>query len=58
VLGLFGDYSKSEVKKSYHKLALVWHPDSIKRHHKYCFANEKAFTALVVEIFQLIDQAY
>lgn len=39
-LGLPEGATKTQVKKAYHKMALVWHPDAIKRNHKYCFANE------------------
>ena len=50
--------TKAQLKKSYHKMALIWHPDSIKKAHKYCFANEQAYTTLVNEAFQLIEEAY
>ena len=39
--------TKAQLKKSYHKMALIWHPDAIKKRHKYCFANEEAYTWLV-----------
>ena len=52
------DASKSEFKKSYFKLALIWHPDNIKKKYKYGFANEVHFTKLVAEIFQLYEEAY
>jgi DnaJ-class molecular chaperone len=36
--------SKSDIKKQYFKLALIWHPDNIKKKYKYGFANETVFT--------------
>ena len=39
--------TKAKLKKAFHKKALVWHPDSIKKVHKFCFANEQAYTTLV-----------
>ena len=39
--------TKNKLKKAFHKKALVWHPDSIKKTHKYCFANEQAYVRLV-----------
>jgi preprotein translocase subunit Sec63 len=32
--------SKAEIKKAYFKLALIWHPDNIRKKHKYGFAHE------------------
>lgn len=52
------DASKSEMKKAYFKLALIWHPDNIKKKYKYGFANEVLFTKLVAEIFSLFEEAY
>ena len=46
------------MKKAFHRMALVWHPDTIRKTYKYCFANEEAFTALVSEIYKLIDASY
>ena len=43
--------TKGEVKKHFHKMALLWHPDSIKKSHKFCFANEEAYQNLVSESF-------
>lgn len=50
--------TKAELKKAYFKLALIWHPDNIKKKYKYGFANEAVFTKLVAEIFQLFEEAY
>lgn len=52
------DSSKSEIKKSYYKLALIWHPDNIRKKYKYGFADEETFTRLVAEIFVLFEEAY
>lgn len=52
------ELTKAKLKKFFHKQALVWHPDSIKKTHKYCFANEPAYTTLVSQSFQLIEEAY
>lgn len=46
-LGLLNSASKSEIKKAYFKLALIWHPDNIRKKHKYGFAHESEFTKLV-----------
>ena len=35
--------TKAQVKKHFHKQALLWHPDSIKKSYKFCFANEEAY---------------
>jgi len=50
--------SNAEIKKAYFKLALIWHPDSIKKKHKFGFANEQLFSKLVGDIFQLFEEAY
>ena len=47
--------SKAVVKKHFHRKALLWHPDSIKKAHKFCFANEEAYKNLVSESFQYIE---
>ena len=52
------DASKSDIKKSYFKLALIWHPDNIRKKQKYGFAYEQTFTRLVAEIFVLFEEAY
>ena len=46
------------IKKAYYKLALIWHPDNIKKKFKYGFAYEEIFTKLVAEIFVLFEEAY
>jgi hypothetical protein len=38
-LPLSGAFSKGAVKKAFHKLALIWHPDNINKKHRFCFAN-------------------
>ncbi|CDW84426.1 UNKNOWN [Stylonychia lemnae] len=52
------DAQKSEIKKQFYKLALIWHPDNIKKKHKFGFAFEQVFTKLVAEIFVLFEEAY
>ena len=32
--------SKSDIKKAYFKLALIWHPDNIRKKWRFGFANE------------------
>ena len=32
--------TKAEIKKSYFKLALIWHPDNIRKKHRFGFAHE------------------
>ena len=32
--------TKNQVKKNFHKLALIWHPDNINKKYKFCFANK------------------
>ena len=36
----------------------MWHPDNIRKNHKYGFADEEVFTRLVAEIFVLFEEAY
>ena len=50
--------TKAKVKKAYHKMALLWHPDSINKTHKYCFAHEAAYINLVSQSFQLVEESY
>lgn len=50
--------SSKDVKKAYYKLALIWHPDNIKKRFKFGFAYEEVFTKLVAEIFVLFEEAY
>ena len=58
-LGLNGkNITKNLIKKSFHKLALIWHPDNINKKYRYCFANKKAFFALVNDIFLLFKESY
>ena len=57
-LGLGPNYTKSGVKKSFHKLALIWHPDNINKKYRYCFAHKEAFFKLVGEIFLLFQESY
>jgi len=57
-LELGKEATKSEIKKAYFKLALIWHPDNIRKNHKYGFAHEEIFTRLVAEIFVLFEEAY
>ena len=45
------ELTKAKVKKAFHRMALLWHPDSIKKTHKYCFANEDAYFNLVSQSF-------
>ena len=52
------DLTKNKLKKYYHKKALIWHPDSIKKTHKFCFASEPAYQTLVSQSFQMIEEAY
>eukprot|EP00347_Sterkiella_histriomuscorum_P022104 403331666 len=52
------DSVKSDIKKAYYKLALIWHPDNIRKKQKYGFAYEQIFTKLVAEIFVLFEEAY
>ena len=52
------ELTKAKVKKAFHRMALLWHPDSIKKTHKYCFANEEAYFNLVSQSFQLVEQSY
>ena len=46
-----GPISKGAIKKAYHKLALIWHPDNLNKKHKYCFANKEAYTKMMSDIF-------
>jgi len=46
VLGLKPDCTQQEIKRSYHQLALIWHPD------KHCDKSEAQIT------FSLINEAY
>ena len=32
--------SKSDIKKAYYKQALIWHPDNIRKKHRFGFADE------------------
>ena len=50
-----GSLTKAKVKKAYHKMALLWHPDSINKTHKYCFAHEVVYFNLVSQSFQLVE---
>ena len=50
--------TKAKVKKAYHKMALLWHPDSINKTHKYCFAHETSYINLVSQSFQLVEESY
>lgn len=52
------DSSKGEIKKAYFKLALIWHPDNIRKKQRFGFAHEQIFTRLVAEIFVLFEEAY
>jgi curved DNA-binding protein CbpA len=57
-LELNKDATKSDIKKSYFKLALIWHPDNIRKRYKYGFAHETIFIKLVAELFVLFEEAY
>jgi len=35
------DFTKNKVKKAFHKMALVWHPDKADGGMKHCFANKE-----------------
>lgn len=37
------DASKADIKKAYYKLALIWHPDNIKKKYRFGFADERAY---------------
>jgi DnaJ-class molecular chaperone len=50
--------SKSDIKKAYFKLALIWHPDNIRKKWRFGFANEQDFTKLVAQVFVLFEEAY
>lgn len=50
--------SKSDIKKAYFKLALIWHPDNIRKKYRFGFANEQEFTKLVAQVFVLFEEAY
>ena len=50
--------SSVEIKKAFRKMALVWHPDSIRKSWRFFFANEKALQVVVTEIYRMIDDAY
>ena len=52
------DASKSDIKKAYFKLALIWHPDNIRKKYRFGFANEQDFTKLVAQVFVLFEEAY
>ncbi|TNV86414.1 hypothetical protein FGO68_gene8432 [Halteria grandinella] len=52
------DATKADIKKSYFKLALIWHPDNIRKKQRFGFAHEQNFTKLVAEIFVLFEDAY
>ena len=53
-----GTIQPSQVKKNFHKLALVWHPDNMNKKYRFCFANKPAFTRLVGDIFLLFQESY
>jgi hypothetical protein len=57
-LELSKEASRSEIKKSFFKLALIWHPDNIRKKHRFGFAHEQNYTRLVAEIFVLFEEAY
>ena len=50
--------TKGEIKKAYFKMALIWHPDNIRKKYRFGFANEQDFTKLVAQVFVLFEEAY
>lgn len=38
-----GVTDSKKVKKAFHKLALIWHPDNINKRFRFCFANKEAY---------------
>jgi len=56
--GAGASYTPTDIKKAFRRTALVWHPDSIRKTHRFYFANERALQGVVTEIYKLIDDAY
>lgn len=57
-LDLARDVTKADIKKAYYKLALIWHPDNIRKRYRFGFAHESMFNKTVSEIFVLFEEAY
>lgn len=45
--------SKGQIKKAFHKLALIWHPDNMNKKFKFCYANKESFSKLMTDLFSL-----
>eukprot|EP01028_Stygiella_incarcerata_P011858 TRINITY_DN6956_c0_g1_i2.p1 TRINITY_DN6956_c0_g1~~TRINITY_DN6956_c0_g1_i2.p1 ORF type:complete len:954 (-),score=297.80 TRINITY_DN6956_c0_g1_i2:273-3134(-) len=57
-LGVRATASADDIRRGYRKLALSFHPDSIRRDQRSLFAHEKSFSELVTDIFQMIEESY